>query len=257
LAEVRQQRNRLEKLSRWALAVVLVCGALTIAAAFLASPAEKRWTRPPPPFDWDNAPAEVPRVAGVHWLERNPAVERALRLAGWLGLLLLPLLVLGLLTLYLWMRAQAGAAAASEVESKLSQLGIVLLLSGILLIPLVPVMWKALQQLRNRLGTDGRRLYIRLHDGREIAADPAQLLYTDRAIIYREHSLPLMGGKQRPFYQPGEVETWLGPLLRQANKLSATEALRYQWRHRDSGLLWRLAVALVLAAVLIVTLMAL
>ena len=71
-------------------------------------------------------------------------------------------------------------------------------------------------------------------------------------ILYREYSLPLTGGKQQSVYQSGEVETWLGPLLRQASKLSVTEALKHQWKHRDSVPFRWLAIAVVIATVLIV-----
>jgi hypothetical protein len=44
--------------------------------------------------------------------------------------------------------------------------------------------------------------------------------------------LPLLGGKQKPLYAPGEVETWLAPLLRQSRKLTEIQALKYQWKNR-------------------------
>jgi hypothetical protein len=40
--------------------------------------------------------------------------------------------------------------------------------------------------MKRKLGTDGKRLYIRLADGRELSVDPSQLAYTNRLILYRQ-----------------------------------------------------------------------
>ena len=117
---------------------------------------------------------------------------------------------------------------------------------------LIPIIRMSLRAMKTRLGTDGRRLFIRRHDGRELAVDPPQLAYTDRMILYREFSLPLVGGKQQPIYEPGEVETWLGPLLRDAEQISPVEALKHQWKHSGSRQMWWLIAALVLGTALLV-----
>jgi hypothetical protein len=252
LEGIRQQREYYEQFSRGSLVAVIACGILMIGAALLATPGAKRWTRLPPPFDWAGAPAEVPHVAGVHWLKRDPAFARSLQWAERLGYLLFLLPALGALILFLWIRAQAGAPggaeAGSAVNSELREAGLTLLACTILLGLLIPLVRKSMRALRTRLGTDGRRLYIRRYDGREIAVDPAQLGYTDRMILYREHTWPLTGGKRKSVYERGEVETWLGPLLRQARRLSVGEALKHQWEHRDRRMLWWLAGGLLIAA---------
>jgi hypothetical protein len=197
-------------------------------------------------------------VAGVHWLKRDPAVERSLKWAERLGYLLFLLPALGALLLFLWIRAQAGAPggaeAGSAMEAELREAGLTLLTCTALLGLLLPLIRKSMRALWTRLGTDGRRLYVRRYDGREIAVDPAQLGYTDRMILYREHTWPLTGGKRKSVYERGEVETWLGPLLRQARRLSVGEALKHQWEHRDRRMLWWLAGGLLVAALSIVAL---
>jgi hypothetical protein len=70
-------------------------------------------------------------------------------------------------------------------------------------------------------------------------------------ILYREFILPLVGGKQQSIYEPGEVETWLGPLLREAKRLGAVEALKHQWRYNGNRQLGWLIAALVLAGAVI------
>ena len=89
----------------------------------------------------------------------------------------------------------------------------------------------SLRAMKRKLGTDGRRLYIRLTDGRELSVDPAQLAYTNRLILYRKYTLPLQGGKQQRLYAPGEVETWIAPLLRQSRKLTEMQALKHQLKN--------------------------
>ena len=94
--------------------------------------------------------------------------------------------------------------------------------------------------MKRRLGTDGKRLYIRMNDGREIAVPPAELAFTDRAIFYQKYSIPMHTGKRQNLYEEGELETWIHPLLRQGEKLSPLEGLKYQWRHRNALLSWSL-----------------
>ena len=63
---------------------------------------------------------------------------------------------------------------------------------------------------------------------------------------------PLAGGKkQQAIYQPGEVETWLGPLLRDAPKLNAWEATVYQWKHGGTRVLGWVAALVFLALLLL------
>lgn len=257
LAEIRQQRAGFESVSRWALIAVVACGVLMVLAAVLASPADRRWSNTPALFDWESAPREVPRTSGIHWLERDPATERSLKWAERLVYVLLPLPVVGAIAVYLAIYAQTGPEAGAEIEARLNEIGVALLLASLTLALMVPVVRSSMQTMRTRLGTDGRRLYLRGHDGREIAVDPPRLAWTDRMILYREYTLPLTGGPRRPLYRPGEVETWLGPLLRQARRVSAVEALKHQWRHATRARLWWLAAAAGLGAALVGVLIAL
>jgi hypothetical protein len=256
LAEIRQQRADLESVSRWALIGMVACGVLMVLAAVLASPADRRWSHPPALFDWESAPREAPRTSGIHWLERDPATERSLKWAERLVYVLLPLPIVGAIAVYLAIHAQTGPEAGAEVEARLNEIGVALLLLTLTLTLMLPVVRSSMQKMRTRLGTDGRRLYLRRHDGREIAVEPQRLAWTDRMILYREYTLPLTGGRRKPLYRPGEVETWLGPLLRQARKLSVFEALQHQWRHATRARLWWLAAAAGLGAALIGVLIA-
>ena len=133
--------------------------------------------------------------------------------------------------LYAWVRIQSGRDPGEEQAAKLNELGITLLLSGLLGALILPVIHYSARVMKRKLGTDGNRLYIRLTDGREFSVDPSQLAYTNRLILYRKYTLPLQGGKQQALYAPGEVETWIAPLLRQSRKLTELQALKHQLKN--------------------------
>ena len=107
-----------------------------------------------------------------------------------------------------------------------------------------------MKAMKRRLGTDGKQLYIRLNDGREITVPPAELAFTNRAIFYQKYFMPLQTGKRQNLYQDGEVETWIVPLLRQAEKLSEFGGLKHQWRHRGALLSWSLVSVVALGLLL-------
>ena len=251
LADLRKQRALLERVSLAALVGVVLFGILAILAALLATPREKRWTPPRTLFDWESAPESTPQTSGIHWLERNPATERSLRWAERFSYVLLPLPAVFGLAVFFAFYAQIGPEAPADIESKLREVGFALLLATALFALMIPLIRSSIQAFRARVGTDGRRLYVRRPDGREIAIDPAQLAYTDRMILHQELRLPLTGGRQRSLYKPGEVETWLAPLLRQARKLSAREQLQHEWRHRNRPRFWALFLAVALGTVLL------
>ncbi len=236
LARVQDRQNDYKLMGVISLVVLILSAGLMVAAALKATPKYKRWTEPTLILDPDNAAEQVPATTGVYWLKRDPKMERSLKWLEHLGLILFIILVVGALALYLWVRIQAGPDPAPEISEKTNELGMVLLLSGVMLIFLMPIFRLATRNLKRRLGTDGKRLYIRLVEGRELAVEPSSLFYTSQAVLYRQYTLPLFGGKQNAIYAKGEVETWLAPLLRQSTRLTAIEGIKYQWKNRVSRL---------------------
>jgi hypothetical protein len=117
----------------------------------------------------------------------------------------------------------------------------------------IPFIRLSLSGMKHKLGTDGKRLHIRLAEGRELAVDFAQLAYTDRAIFYRQYILPLQNPKRRSLYAEGEVETWLAPQLRQSRRLTAMQAVRQEWKNNAGKLLWLLIALLPLLLVYLLT----
>ena len=228
LGQIQERRAYYDRLGNWSLAAMILFAVLMIPAAIRATPKERRWTPAPAAFDFSNVPEQVPPIKGIHWLERDPKIDRSLKWLEHLGFIGFVLMIAGAFALYAWVRTQAGPDPGEEQLAKLNQLGITLLLSGLLGALILPAIHFSTRVLKRKLGTDGRRLYIRLTDGRELSVDPSQLAYTNRLILYRKYTLPLQGGKQQPLYAPGEVETWLAPLLRQSRKLTEIQALKHQ-----------------------------
>jgi hypothetical protein len=66
---------------------------------------------------------------------------------------------------------------------------------------------------------------------------------------------PLLGGKGQALYQPGELETWLVPLLRESRRVSWIESVKYQWQHQQSLLIWSLLAAIAASSLLVTLLM--
>ena len=248
---LKAQQERYMRLSGLAMAGVLIFGILMVVAAVLATPRHKRWTRPPELFDPQAVAETVPPVNGVHWLQRNPALERSLKWLDVTTFVVVIVLIAGGLGLYGWMLMQAGADPGEDLKTRLDELGLMLLVGGLVLAGTVPLLRYATRGLKHRLGSDGRQLYIQLNDGRELVVPPTELAYTHQAILYRQHSLPVQTGKRQSIYLDGEVETWLAPLLLQAERLSPLQALRYQLRHSDALLMWSIAAGVVIGLLMI------
>jgi len=236
LVRIQDRQNYFRLLGGISLFALILSAGLMVAAALKATPKHKRWTEPPPLLDPDNAADQVPATTGVYWLKRDPKMERSLKWVEHLGLILFITLVVGALALYLWIRNFAGPDPGPDISNETNDLWMIVLLSGVMLAFLVPVLRLATRNLKRRLGTDGKRLYIRLAEGRELSVEPSSLFYTGQAVLYRHYTLPLFGGKQRAIYAKGEVETWLAPLLRQSTRLTAVEGFKYQWKNWVSRL---------------------
>jgi hypothetical protein len=251
LEQIRERRATYDRLGNGSLAAVILFAALMILAAIRSTPTKRRWTQAPVLFDLSNASSHVPLSNGIHWLERDPKIDRSLKWLEHLGFIMFIAFTAGALVLFLLVRMQAGPDTGWDLDSKLWELGIMLLSCGVLLALMIPLVRITTRALKRKVGTDGKRLYIRLEDGRELGVEPSLLAYTKRLILYRQYTLPLQGGKQQPLYMPGEVQTWIAPLLLQARELSPTEAMKHQWKNRDSLTGWLLIIAVLIGLIMI------
>lgn len=255
MEDIHQSRLEYDSLGRWTMVSISVSAVLMLLFAILATPKGKRLTRPPPAFSPESVAGEVPETRRVHWLERNPRVERNVKWGEMAFHISLIGLVLGILVVYALLNAQVELDPGSAEAVKANELGIILLLGGVMLALLVPVVRLSVRAVSRKLGTDGKRLYIRLEDGRELVVNPADLLYTNRTILYRRYLFPLQGGKGQALYQPGELDTWLAPLLRESRRISWIESIKYQWKHQESLLIWSLLAAIAASSLLVTLLM--
>ncbi len=251
MSRLKLEHERYRRISQLATVAVIVFAVLMVLAAIIATPKNRRWTQVPGVIDWGAAPQVVPNVKGIHWLHRNPKIDRSLKRLEILGFSIIIVMLAGGLALYGWVRQQAGINPGEELQEKLNVVGYIFLLSASLMAALVPIVRQSMKAMKRRLGTDGKQLYIRLNDGREITVPPTELAFTNRAIFYQKYFMPLQTGKRQNLYQDGEVETWIVPLLRQAEKLSELGALKHQWRHRGALLSWSLVSVVALGLLLI------
>jgi len=240
MSDLKQKHERYELMSQLAMVAVFVFGAMMVVTAIIATPKNRRWTPVPGVIDMEAAPQDVPGVRGVYWLKRNPKIDRSLKWLEILGSSLIIVTLTGGLALYGWARMQAGDNPGEELQQKIDVLGYIFLLSGLLMAAVIPFVRYSVKSMKYRLGTDGKQLYIRSNDGREIMVPPVELAFTNQAIFYQKYFIPLQTGKRQNLYGEGEVETWIAPLLRQAEKLSQFEGLKHQWRHRSALLSWSL-----------------
>ena len=233
LAAAANDRARADRMMDRALAGMALFGVLMIGLAFWATPKGKRFT--PAPKVPKLEPRTDPEAPGgtLHWLVRDAKTERFLRSLGWM-LLVTTAAMLGLMvyTGYLVNNtldeetARRAATCVAGVSEMLAVLGMLVLGAPLL-------GYLGLRQMRNRLGSDGQYLHIRLHDGQRLTLDPAKLVYTRRVLAY-EHSLfPIQTGNRKPLYAEGEIETYILPLLSRATRLGPFGMMRYLLRHRE------------------------
>ena len=252
LDQGRKSRTYYEYLGTGSLFAVVLFAALMLLAAIRATPREERWTEPPGSFDVENAAEQVPQTGGIHWLERDPRMDRRLKWFETLAFIPLVMWIVLGVVLYGWVTLQTGPDPAGESAAKLNELVVIFILGGLGAAFVIPIAYFQVQNMKQKLGTDGKSLYIRLADGRELRVDPSRLFYTRQAVHYRQYTFPLQGAQRKSIYLDGEVDTWLAPLLRQAGKLTAVEALRYRWKNPDSLFLWSVSAGVAMVLVVIV-----
>lgn len=176
--------------------------------------------------------AAIAELRDIRWLQRDPRLEHALR---WFptatgAAVLAAFAVLGY---FYYTFAPAAAALPPDrlaVANDLMNAFLVL----VVLVAGVPVIGRiGLRNLQHRLGTDGRTLYVHVADGRRLSLAPEQLVYDERRIAYRGLTFSLRTGNGQALYAPGEVETYLMPLLARARRLDPWSMFRYQLAHRE------------------------
>lgn len=244
---------------RWTdltLYAMIAFGALMLLAAFWATPRGKRWTKAPTFEPLAPRAGPVPTLSSIHWLERDPKAERKLR---WIVPLLWSttlLLFVSLGLFYLLFAPDGGAGMSPEKQAKLTELTTHLLVMLTLWLGIPVVMGIALRSFRHRLGTDGHSLFVKLAGGGQLSLAPEQFVYDTRRIVYRDRVFPVkvvQTSRLQRLYQPGEVETYIAPLLARSKKLGQWEMLRYQFAHREPILMASIIYSVIAVAVIFTT----
>jgi len=70
-------------------------------------------------------------------------------------------------------------------------------------------------------------------------------------ILHRQFTVPLQTGLNQKLYADGELEDWVLPLLREAEKISPAQAVRRMWQQRDDLLLWSVIAGVAMGLALI------
>jgi hypothetical protein len=226
-------RARADRMTDLALTGMVLFGVLMIAMAVWATPKGRLFTQPPGVPTLEARPAPETRRAGLHWLVRDAKTGKFLRMAQ--RILLVTSVGMAGVLVYTWYlldsvldkeAARQAAACVSGISEMLAVLG-VLALGG-------PVLgYLGFRNMRNRLGSDGHYLYVKLHNGQHLTLDPARLVYTGRVLAYQNHLFLIQTGNRKPVYAEGEIETHIAPLLSRATRLGLFAMMRYQFRHRE------------------------
>jgi hypothetical protein len=237
---------------------MIVFGVLMILAAFWASPREKRWTPAPAGVTLGASNTPAPSLKELYWLRRHPKAERQLR---WMRLVmyLSPVFFVGALGLayFLILGSPETSDMTPERLEKTRQLTeeferllvmSVFFIGGTTILGLT-----AMRSLMHRLGTDGHRLFVKLANGRQITLAPEQLVYTTKAIAFKDYVFAIQTGQGLSLYDDDEVNTYIAPLLARARKLGAWEMFRYQLEHREPTLMTSLIFMIMLTAMMYAT----
>jgi hypothetical protein len=252
-----QRKAGYQRMFQLSLYGMIVFGVLMLLAAVFATPEGRRWTKPVVAAPLAPSQQPSPSIGGVHWLEPHAQTTRMLR---WLMPLsyLSAVLMLGVLAgFYYYAIAGAGHDLPPEKLEKLMQSQAefkkILLVAVFLFGGLPLILAQAMRNLKQQLGSDGHRLYIRLADGGQISLPADQLVYGDRLIAHQDRLFPTQTGNRQPLYAQGEVETWLAPLLARATRLGPWAMLRYQFTHREGTLMLTLTYSVILVILMIAT----
>lgn len=226
------QRKIYGRLGILSLAAIILAAVLLIITAIRFTPKDRRWSQIPDPIDVDNAAEKVPDIKGIHWLEQNPKMRWMLNGFERIFYSLFALLCLCSALLFAWScRPGEGSFQVS------AQLGLGLLLMCLLVASFIPMVHFSAKALKRRLGSDGEYVHLELDDGRHLRIEAKHLAYNNRVVLYRNLTVPLQTSKWKGLYAEGEIETWLAPLLKDAEKLSEWQLIKRQWKNRDSLLL--------------------
>jgi hypothetical protein len=213
----KEQRLAHERYQDWVdlgLVLMLACVPVMLIAGYLGTRREKRMGvfgsgAAPTLIASEDAP---PVLSSIHWLRRNPKMDRLFRwmLPVMTLLVAIMLLTMGYLLLLLY------EAEPERIEEFIILFSVFAgIMAGIL-----PLMYINMDMVRGQLGTDGKRIFVRLPGGGQGSAMPGQVVYTKHFIHFSTHTLSIGTRRNQALYEDGEVATYIAPLLKQAKKVN-------------------------------------
>ncbi len=253
MAAAASRKTRYETIADGSLYVVVIAAILMVAGAFLATPKGRRWSKIETAAPLSPGSAPPSPLHRMHWLKTHAGTERIMRWVSPVSFVapLLPLVLLA--CIYYFLSGSMGGNPKPPASNLLFHLQRLFWFTAVLSIGLAILTRTSLRIMRHRLGTDGRNLYVRLADGRQLSIAPERMVYGARMIAYEEHVFPTCAGNNRPLYGKDEVETYIAPLLGRATRLGAFDMFRYRLAHREPTLVVSLAFVAVILGLVAVT----
>lgn len=179
----------------------------------------------------------MPTIHGIYWLKRNAKTDRKLQLVKWLSYLLPIFVVVVMAYSYFALGFnkldELPPEKLEKIQLQRDDLKKSILILLVIMGGLPFIVAPGLNNLRRKLGTDGYRIYVRLTDGQQISFAPEQAIYGARLILYKDLAVAVLTTNQLPLYEKGEVQTYIAPLLKNAQKRSTLAIVRYGLAHPD------------------------
>jgi len=169
--------------------------------------------------------ADLPPMSSVYWLKRRRKADTVVRfLAPAITVLMLALLgALGYAMQFV---------SATLPPEKQAELLNVFLATAIAAFGALPIVYLNMRMLRGHLGTDGLRVVVRYPNGDQVSAPINQMVYSANLLRFGRHTVSVGGRQRQALYEPGELETYIAPLLRKGKKVNE---FGMAWRQIASG----------------------
>lgn len=223
---LKQQRIEHNKYQAWVsggMVIMIFCAPLMLIAGYYATPHDRRKQT----FDLEAEPilmqsdAALPLLSSTYWLKRNRKMDLLFRFLA-PAMTVVVVLILGGMG---YLAYQLSNDLEPETLDKLKSIYLII---SIMLLGMIPVLYLNVGILRGQLGTDGQRIYVRYPNGSQASAPLNKLVYGKFLLHFDRHTVSVGAHKKQALYQPGEVETYLWPLLKDARKVGTFGLLARQ-----------------------------
>ncbi|MGW8248011.1 MAG: hypothetical protein ACWGOV_07855 [Acidiferrobacterales bacterium] len=169
--------------------------------------------------------ATIPLMESIYWLKRRPKMDRVIRFLAPAATVLM-LLLIGALGFVLHLLSDT---IPPEKQSELLR---VFLVVAVVAIGMLPIIYLNMRMVRGQLGTDGLRVFVRYPNGDQGSAPINQIVYSANLLRFGQHTVSVGARQRQALYEPGEIETYIAPLLREGKKVNA---FGMAWRQILSG----------------------